>query len=280
MGVTEDIGYVVWRVKWPEDIANNLVTWENPTGKYTMNDLELAGVVLEWLVLEALVPNLIFKSAGMNCDNSTGTAWATKFRTAKSAAAAKLLRLLAFRIYMRKAAPAMTIGVAGIENDMADVASRSFKDGGAFIKNMPLLTYFQNTFPLPQGKSWKEFHVPSDLFSRVISCVRGEALPMASLLRLKKAEVSIGNTGAPMPNSAELRQISKTRLAKKSTSSSQVLLHGSGQVTTEEEIKSKFRPSLRRSRPSARPLSWVQNKLPSTGRTTSTTSPSNDVSKV
>ena len=279
-GITEDIGYIVWRVKWPDDIANNLVTWDNPTGKYTMNDLELAGVVLEWLVLECLVPDLIFKAAGMNCDNTTSTAWATKFRTAKSAAAAKLLRLLAFRMYMRKAAPAMTIGVAGIENDMADVASRSFKDGGAFIKHMPLLTYFQKNFPLPQGKSWKEFHVPSDLLSRVISCVRGEALPMASLLRLKKAEVSIGNTGAPMPNSAVLRQISKARQVKKSTSSSQVLLHGSGRVTTDAEIKSKFLPSLKRSRPSARPSSWVQNRLRSTEPTTSTTSPSNDASKV
>ena len=279
MGVTEDIGYVVWRLQWPEDIVNNMVSWNNPNGKYTINDLELAGVVLEWLVLEAIVPNLVFKSAGMNCDNSPGTAWATKFRSATSAAAAKLLRFLSFRIHMRKSAPPMTIGVAGIDNDMADAASRSFKDGGAFIKKLPLLTYFNSTFPLPQGKSWKEFQIPSSLSSRVISCVRGEALPMASLLRLKKAAINTGSTGAPMPNSAALRRISKERHNKRSTSSSQVLLHGSGRATTEEAIRSKFHQSLMRSQPSARPSSWVQNQLRSTGPTTSTTSPSNDALK-
>ena len=279
MGVTEDIGFVVWRLKWPDDIVKGLVSWNNPKGKYTINDLELAGVVLEWLVLEALVPNLIFKSAGMNCDNSPGTAWATKFRSATSAAAAKLLRFLSFRMHMRKSAPPMTIGIAGKDNDMADVASRSFKDGGAFIDKLPLLTYFQTHFPLPQGKSWTEFQIPSSLSSRVISCVRGEALPMASLLRLKKAAINTGSIGAPMPSSVELRRISKERLSKKWTSSSQVLLQGSGQVTTDEVIKSRFRPSLMRSRPSARPLSWVQNQHHSTGRTTSTTSPSNDASK-
>ena len=46
MGVTDDIGYVTWRVEFPQDIQNELCTSDNPDGKITMNDLELAGVVL------------------------------------------------------------------------------------------------------------------------------------------------------------------------------------------------------------------------------------------
>ena len=88
MGVTDDIGYVTWRVKFPKDIQDDLCTSDNPEGKITMNDLELAGVVLGWLVLEKLVPNLRFKHVGMNCDNTTAVAWSNKYRTAKSIPAA------------------------------------------------------------------------------------------------------------------------------------------------------------------------------------------------
>ena len=66
MGVTDNIGYVTWRVEFPQDIQDELCTSDNPDGKITMNDLELAGVVLGWLVLEKLVPNLQFKHVGIN----------------------------------------------------------------------------------------------------------------------------------------------------------------------------------------------------------------------
>ena len=85
MGITEDIGYIVWRMEWPQDVIDDLCTSSNPKGRLTMNDLELAGVVLEWLVLECLIPDLIFKSIlGINCDNSTAVTWITKVRTSKS----------------------------------------------------------------------------------------------------------------------------------------------------------------------------------------------------
>jgi hypothetical protein len=44
--------HIVWKVQWPQAIQDALITEENPSGKITINDLELAGMVLNWLVLE------------------------------------------------------------------------------------------------------------------------------------------------------------------------------------------------------------------------------------
>ena len=40
------------QVKWPRDIQDSLVTVENPNGSITINDLEPAGELLGFLVLE------------------------------------------------------------------------------------------------------------------------------------------------------------------------------------------------------------------------------------
>ena len=161
-----------------------------------MNDLELAGVVLGWLVLEKLVPNLRFKHVGMNCDNTSAVAWTNKFRTAKSIPAARLLRLLSLRMHRRQVSPLLVINIAGDDNDMADKSSRSFgSNGNAFKTNESLTEFFNSTYPLTQKNSWKEFVIPSKLCSRVMSCVRGERLKMGQLLRLKGIDKSIGNTG-------------------------------------------------------------------------------------
>ena len=279
MGITEDIGYIVWRMEWPQDIIDELCTSSNPKGRLTMNDLELAGVVLEWLVLECLIPDLIFKSIGINCDNSTAVTWITKMRTSKSMVAARLLRLLSMRLHRRRTAPLLTIGIAGLDNDMADISSRSFKKGYALKTNQSLTSHFNKKFPLPQNKSWREFLIPSDISSRVISCVRGEPSTLGSLLRLKQIDKNTGNTGAHMLTSAARIRSLRKQANWKPTSSSLALLRGSGQVTTDTEIKSKFTQSLMRSRPSPRPLSWLDNPAPSTKTTTCTTSQSKDAWK-
>ena len=50
MGITKNISYIVWRLPWPKEIQDNLVMYSNPNSRITMNDLELAGIILEWLV--------------------------------------------------------------------------------------------------------------------------------------------------------------------------------------------------------------------------------------
>ena len=44
--------YITWKFEWPTDIINNLISDQNKQGNITINDLEMAGVLLAWLVLE------------------------------------------------------------------------------------------------------------------------------------------------------------------------------------------------------------------------------------
>ena len=271
MGLTEDIGYVVWRVEFPEDIQDDLCTQENPNGSVTMNDLELAGVVLGWLVLEKLVPNLRFKHVGMNCDNSSAVSWSNKYRTAKSIPAARLLRLLSLRMHRRQVSPLLVISIAGDDNDMADKSSRSFgSKGNAFKLNESLTEFFNSNYPLPQNNSWKEFVIPSELYSRVMSCVRGERSKMGQLLRLKRVDKSIGDIGANTYDIGTAAPFWTMRPNLNPTSSSRPMLQGSGQDSTAREVRLKFKPLVKRSRPSPRPSSWLDNPLPSTAKTKNT----------
>jgi hypothetical protein len=271
---------LLWQLEWPEDIKNQLVSQTNKNGKLTINDLELAGAVLNWLALECQ-PNvdLIHKHIGIFCDNTAAVSWTNTLRTSKSVVAGRLLRMLGMRIHSRQSSSLTPLSIAGEDNTMADIVSRAFKNGQYFAAANNLTSYFNTHFPLSQKKSWTEFQIPKKLASRVISCLRGDLLPMASLLRLPKVKTNTGNTGKNMPPCVEQIPSSETHPPLKETSCSQPSLQGSGQELSERELKLKFRESRMRSHPSPRPSNWLENKAPSTARKMSTLSPSKDLLK-
>ena len=78
-------------MEWPQDIQDDMITEANQTGTLTINDLELAGLVLGWLVLENVCANLLYKHIGSFCDNTSAVSWAFKGSTSTSIAAARLL---------------------------------------------------------------------------------------------------------------------------------------------------------------------------------------------
>jgi hypothetical protein len=43
---------IVWFYKWPQTIRNQFCSASNKTGSLTISDLELTGILLQWLVLE------------------------------------------------------------------------------------------------------------------------------------------------------------------------------------------------------------------------------------
>jgi hypothetical protein len=265
----------LWQVKWPEDIVNNLVTSSNPSGTISINDLELAGLVLNWLALEYSnqVP-LAFHHVGVFCDNSSAVAWTSRMRTSTSIVAGRLLRILGLRIHARKASSLIPLHISGEDNIQADIISRAFKNGKYFMSNQTLTQYFNTHFPLPQSDSWIECHLPQKAVSRVISSLRGELSPMASLLRLPKIELNIGGTGALIPQHSNVTPSSLMKIPSPAPISSVGLQLESAQATTAEAVKSKFRRAQMLSRPSTRPSSWLENKLPYTRRSKNTSSPS------
>jgi hypothetical protein len=75
---------ILWQLQWPSDIQRGLITDTNPDGWLTINDLELAGKILNWLALECQPIQLEYKHVGSFCDNTSAVAWAHQLRTSKS----------------------------------------------------------------------------------------------------------------------------------------------------------------------------------------------------
>ena len=256
----------VWRMKWPQNIQNNLISKKNPHGTLSINDLEMVGVLLAWLILERIQPYLKHSHVGIFCDNQATVTWTNKHTTTTSTIASLLLRALAIRQHISQASPLLTTHIQGNNNSMADVASRSFTDHRFTNTNTPFIDIFNNIFPL-QNDSWQEYTIPTKIFSWVTSCLHGQPLAMELWTRTTKKEKNTGNTGQNMSQNSKPTHISQTALKLNKLSSSHHLLQGSGQVTMAEEVLSKFNQSKMRLLPSQRPLNWLENTPQSTKQT-------------
>ena len=212
---------------------------------------------------------------GLQCDNSSIVSWTTKFTAARSFQAGHLLRALALRQQICRSAPILVISIAGLLNDMADIASR-FSLSSSKLQNISpnLDSYFNTHFK--QTSSWTALHFPQKLISLVMSSLLGTRLTLESWRRLPGLVKSTGPTGLVTQKTSASTLYSSVPILSSETSSSQLSLLGSGQVTMAVDVKSEFRESLKRSRPSARRSNWQDTKALSTDLQTSTTSPSND----
>jgi hypothetical protein len=270
---TKHIAPFLWKVEWPADVQSQLITATNPEGSITINDLELCGKLLGWLALEGFGQNLENEHIVTFCDNTSAVAWAHKLRTSESKIAGRLLRILGLRIHSCKASSLTPLYIPGDKNTMADIISRSFKQGKYFEKTKNLTEYFNFNFPLPQAMSWQEYLIPKEWVSRVIASLRGMLLPLGSLLRLPKQGRNTGKIGLDMPQSAASTRSSPTSAPSNEMSLSPLSLRGCGRAFTVEELKYEFRASLMPSQPSRRPSSWLDNRARSTARIKNTPSP-------
>jgi hypothetical protein len=108
---------IVWHVEWSPDIHANVVSFKNPSGAITNSDLEMAGMLLHFLVLEHVAW----------CDNSMPIiSWMNKLSSARSRVAGRLTRALAMRIHVNKASPLVLVSISGTNNTMVNTASRTF----------------------------------------------------------------------------------------------------------------------------------------------------------
>ena len=236
----------------------------------------MAGILLAWLALECHMPSLHKMQAGLQCDNTSSVHWTRKY-SAKSQIAGHLLRALALRQQICGSAPFLVISIEGLLNDMADVASRYSSDSKMQAKAPSLLSYFNTHFK--QDNSWEQFPFPPKLLSLVISSLLGRQLTLESWRRLPGLVKNTGKHGYVMQTPSPSTRFSKIQIQSSETWCLQHSLLGSGKATTDKDIKSKFKASLTRWRPSARPLNWLDTKAPSTEPITSTTYKSNVLSK-
>jgi hypothetical protein len=262
---SKNIRPVVWRLPWPADIEARLVSFRNPKGDLTINDLEMAGLLLQYLVLELLV-DLRHEHVAAWCDNTSTVSWARRMTSSRSRIGHRLVRALMMRLNVNESSPLVTVSIQGSRNDMADVASRSFgpssSDSSATFatSHLSFLTSFNSQFPLEQETSWQLFHLSSKLSSLVFSELRGQPQPMDSWRRLTRK----GNvTGVPGPNGANVltwTPSSATATLPPPSLPCRPLLNSSAEEASAEGSKLALKLFRSRFVPSARTSSWLQNQ--------------------
>eukprot|EP00957_Ditylum_brightwellii_P057332 4346368-Ditylum_brightwellii.AAC.1 len=82
---------LVWQIEWPPEVRTQIHSTSNPDCNIYINDLELAGTMLGWIILEWDQHSITNKHISMFCDNTSTVNWAAKLCTSKSIAAARLL---------------------------------------------------------------------------------------------------------------------------------------------------------------------------------------------
>ena len=248
----------VFRLQWPPDVTASVISDSNPKGNLTNSDLELAGLVILWLMMEHVCGPLAEKKVAIFSNNSPTVSWVQRMACRSSLVAEQLIRVLALRFNIHKVCPITTLHIAGDQNAMTDIPSRSFgsKPKWHFHTDLDLLTFFNNNFPLPQKNSWTVCQPTSAIAMRVISVLRMTPFTLDDWRRLPAVGKSIGTIGNSTRRLWEWTLTYRMPLSKSGFASSQGSQPASAQDTMVKDTKSKIAQSVARLRPLARRSLW------------------------
>jgi hypothetical protein len=85
----------------------------------------MAGLLLLWLSLEGVAPDMAHKHVALFSDNSPTLSWVAKMASKKSRIAAQLVCALAFRVNLKQACPFTPVHIPRMENALTNIPSRS-----------------------------------------------------------------------------------------------------------------------------------------------------------
>ena len=252
----------VFRLQWPSDISDSIVSDSNPTGSITNSDLEMAGLLMLWLVMED-VCDVKDSHVALFSDNSPTVHWVQRLAAKHSEIAMQLIRALALRLQLAHASPLTPMHIAGVNNSLTDIPSRSFGSDAAWhcTSDTQLLTLFNSTFPLPRQASWTVYRISSKLATRVISILRMKAFTADEWRRLPEKGRFIGSVGSPM---SSLWDWTHTFAKRRTTTESAPFLDlppGSDQAHMAATSRSELAQSIAQSRPLARRSLWPEESI-------------------
>ena len=264
-GETDKCVPTVFRLEWPVDVRREINTDSNKKGSLTNSDLEMAGLLLLWIVIEAVCPVLRHKHVAVFSDNTPTVSWVDRLASKQSKTAGGLLRALSFRMRHHRSSPLTALHIRGIHNSIADIPSRSFGGTPAWHckTDTEFLTLFNKKFPLPQQNSWQLFRIAPALSMRVISILRTTDSEMDVWQRLPALGRSIGGTGKAMCGlynwSLTYRQtVQASDQASEPSLGSQV---ASDKDSTVMDAQLQLQTALRLSQPLARRSRWTQDPI-------------------
>ena len=250
----------VFRMEWPKDIQYRLVNESNPSGDITNSDLEMAGMLMLFCIMEDVCGDLQDKHLALYSDNSPTVSWVRRL-AARSMVAAQLVRALALRLKVAGASPLTPLHIAGSKNAMTDIPSRSFGSNHKWhcTSNEELLTLFNSTFPLPNQASWTVYQPSLEISTRVISILRTRDSTLAEWNRLPSPGSFIGAVGSAMSTLWEWTLTFRTAPSSNTESDASLALqHALEGDSTVADAKSELQQSVRLSQPLARRLRWPQ----------------------
>jgi hypothetical protein len=245
---------VVFRWEWPDNIKQDIISLTNPTGRLTNSDLEMAGLVILWLVIEGVCHNLSKKWVTLFSDNSPKVSWATRLASKRLLVAEQLVQALALCLKAMHACPLTPMHIKGKRNKSADVPSQSFGSNPAWkcMYNEELLTLFNTRFPLPQQQSWTVYRPNCMVVMRMISALQMKHFALDAWRRLPIRGRCAGKIDVPTSNTwAWIHTYSKSHMQHESNASQDLQpTHEQGSMDTDD--RSRVAQSLALSRPLAR----------------------------
>jgi hypothetical protein len=250
----------VFRLQWPPDISVNVVSDQNRRGAITNSDLELAGLVLLWLMMEHICGPLTEKQVALFSDNSPTVSWVQRMASRSSLVAEQLIRVLALRFNIQKVCPITTLHIAGDQNSMTNIPSQSLgsEEKWHFKSDNDLLTFFNCNFALPEQNSWTVYQPTSAIAMHVISVLRMTPFSLDDWRRLPAAGKNIGPIGNSMCHLWEWTLTFRVARSPSASASCQALLQESEQDVFATAVKSRVAQSVAQSWPLARQSLWPE----------------------
>jgi hypothetical protein len=227
--------------------------------KITNSNLKMAGLLHLWLVMESVCGNLREKRVTLFSNNMPTVGWVCRLATRGSLVLVHLIRALALRLKLKGTCPITPLHIAGEENSMTDIPSRSFGSKPKWLyKSNPVLTLFNTLFPLPNQNSWTAFQISYAVGTRVTSVLQTKEFTLDEWRRLPKVGNLVGCAGQPMSRLWEWTLSYRTPHLQSESASSKGLPDESERGTTVKENKSKLEAYLAQSRPLDRQSRWPQ----------------------
>ena len=175
---------------------------------------------------------------------------------------------MALRMIVNQSSHLAAFSIAGKDNELADLASRSFKktgtQGNYDLTDAAFLTKFNTDFPLTQDASRTMLRLNTKLSSLVFTALRNETVPTGSWLRLPASGCDIGLTGSTSAAFSNWTPLLPTSQIHSELRHSSVSLATSVKGMQDEEIKSALAQFRQRYQPSGRPSNWTANPTPPT----------------
>ena len=178
----------VWRAPFPLPVQHSLVSNSNPAGTINNSELELAGAIAHDAVIACHVPYRPLSTLA-GTDNTPALSWLQRGAITTTGPTAAMLHLHA-RLRRAQRFRSTFCSVPGIDNSLADFASRSFH-----LSDDDFLAAFSARFP--SQPTWQLLHLPTALSSKLTSVLQRQTQPEVLLLPEHDPLVTFGKSGPP-----------------------------------------------------------------------------------